>query len=158
VGKENNVSDQFGEKVNEAHVRTALANVRAEFLLVACEGHAYTLYVEAPGKPDIELQAVGEKLEEMLQGNPHYRYCRNLGQLEHLQVFRITSNGHVRYLAAHQARGRRLGDVKPTLLERHGGWSDVFQGKPVTAPIVARSGRTNFAGGAPHTSGGQRVS
>lgn len=140
VGKENNVSDRFGEKVGELHVRAALADVHAEFVLVACEGRSYVLYIEAAAKSDIELRAIGEKLEEALQRNPHYEYCRGLGQLEPLQVFRLSCNGHPRYLAAHQTRGRRLGNVKPTLLERDGGWSEVFEGKLVTAPNAVKCG------------------
>ena len=132
VGKEDNVSDRFGEKVNETHVRTALADANAEFLLVACEDHAYTLYVEAAGKSDSELAALGGRLETALQGNVHYRYCRDLGQLAPMRVFRITRNGLIHYLAARHARGQRLGNVKTTLLQHDSGWTDIFEGKLVT--------------------------
>lgn len=132
VGKEDNVSDQFGEKVNEAHVRAALADVSAEFLMVACEGQTYTLYVEAEGKSDNELGVWGEKLEDALQRNAHYRYCRRLGQLTPVRVFHIARDGQTHYLAARRARGRQLGNVKPTIMEREGGWFDVFDGRWVT--------------------------
>jgi len=132
VGKEDNVSDRFGEKVNEAHVRAALEGANAEFLLVACEDHAYTLYVEAAGKSDAELAALGRKLEAALQENVHYRYCRDLGQLAPVRVFRIARSGLVRYIAARHARGQRLGNVKATLLRRDSGWAEVFEGELVT--------------------------
>jgi hypothetical protein len=133
VGKEDNVSDRFGEKVNEAHVRAALEDTNAEFLMVACEDRAYTLYVEAAGKSDAELAALGRKLEAGLRGNVHYRYCRDLGQLAPVRVFRITRCGPIRYLAARHARGERLGNVKAMLLRRDSGWAEVFEGELVTA-------------------------
>ena len=133
VGKEDNVSDRFGEKVNEAHVRAALAGANAEFLLVACEDRAYTLYVEAAGKSDAELAALGGKLEAALQENVHYRYCRDLGQLAPVRVFRIAGGGLIRYVAERHARGQRLGNVKATLLRRDSGWTEVFEGGVVTA-------------------------
>jgi hypothetical protein len=128
VGKEDNVSDRFGEKVNETHIREALGDEKVEFLLVACEDRAYTLYVEAAGKSDAELEALGKKLEAGLQENVHYRYCRDLGQLEPVRVFRITHSGLTRYLAAQHARGRQLGSLKPTLLSRDTGWAEIFDG------------------------------
>ncbi len=125
IGKENNVSDRFGEKVSEQQVRAALADLPAEFLLVACEGKTYTLFVESP-RPDRELAAWGAKLESSLCENVHYRYCRELGQLEPVRVVRVTSGSQSRYLAACQSRGQRLGDVKPVLLQRADGWMNVF--------------------------------
>ena len=70
--------------------------------------------------------AMGRRLEAALLENVHYRYCRELGQLELVRVVRVARDGQTRYLAACQARGQRLGDVKPVLLQRAGGWSDVF--------------------------------
>ncbi|MBP1624022.1 MAG: hypothetical protein H6Q07_2042 [Acidobacteria bacterium] len=130
IGKDNIVSDRFGEKVSEHQVRCALKDLAAKFLLVACEGKAYTLYVES-FNPDYELAAWGEALELSLCRNVHYRYCRGLRQLERVRVVRIGRNSRIRYLAACQSRGRRLGDVKPVLLERTGGWMSVFEAKPV---------------------------
>lgn len=122
VGKENNVSDHFGEKVSEQQVRAALAGVSARFLMVACEGNAYTVYIESDNAAD-----VGQRLETALLANVHYRYCRELGQLEPVRLFRVARDGQSRYLAASYARGQRLGNVKPGLLQRAGGWQQVFQ-------------------------------
>ena len=130
IGKDNIVSDRFGEKVSEHQVRRALTGLAAKFLLLACEGTAYTLYAES-SSPDNELAAWGKELESSLCRNVHYRYCRELGQLEPVRVVRIGSDGRIRYLAACQSRGRRLGEVKPVLLERTGGWMNVFGGRLV---------------------------
>jgi len=128
VGKKNNVSDRFGEKVSEQQVHAALAEVRADFLLVACEGKAYTLFIESDAG-ESELRRLGERLEQALRENVHYRYCRELGQLAPVRVFRIVSGGSRRYLAAARERGQRLGEIKPVLLRRDGGWAQVFNGE-----------------------------
>jgi hypothetical protein len=128
VGTENNVSDHFGEKVSEQQVRAALAEVAARFVMVACEGRAYTVYIES----DDGLE-VGQRLESRLLENVHYRYCRELGQLEPVRVFRIARDAQTRYLAARQARGQRLGNVKPVLLQQSGGWDKVFEREEATA-------------------------
>jgi hypothetical protein len=129
VGKEDCVSDRFGEKVTEPQVRAALSGLHAEFLLVACEGHRYTLFVEASNGTDAEWAAAGEHLEAVLQQNVHYRYCRQLRQLDAARVFRIQNGAAVKYLAECQARGQQLGNVKPIVLHREGGWLVVFDGK-----------------------------
>jgi hypothetical protein len=126
-GKENNVSDRFGEKVSEQQVRAALAGVEASFLLVACEERAYTLYIES-AQTDAAIQRMGEQLEQCLLENVHYRYCRQLGQLDPIQIRRIREKGYARYLAACCERGQKLGEIKPMLLERTGGWEEVFTG------------------------------
>ncbi len=129
VGKQDQVADHFGEKVSEEQVRSALAGVSAPFLMVACEGKAYTLFVEAPETSDAELLALGARLEEALRANLHYRYCRSLGQLDAARVFRVTARGHESRLAARQKRGQRLGEIKPVLLEKDSGWSQELEGR-----------------------------
>lgn len=151
VGKEAYVSDWFGEKLNERHVRQALTQlltrhaIQPAFAIVACDEQAgntgashqksspfaYTLFIEAPAVADDTLRQVGCELETALQENYHYRYCRELGQLEALQVFRIDGDALAVYLAACQAHGQRVGDIKLVALHRLGGWSQVFQGQMV---------------------------
>ncbi|MCG3150430.1 MAG: hypothetical protein PCFJNLEI_03916 [Verrucomicrobiae bacterium] len=128
VGKETNVSDRFGEKVSELQVAAALVGLSAEFVLVACEGRAYTLFAETE-MADETLEVWAEKLEMALRENVHYRYCRELGQLEPVQAFRIVTGGAATYLAVCQARGQRLGDVKPVWLSRQDGWVEHFKGR-----------------------------
>jgi hypothetical protein len=127
VGKESNVSDHFGEKLSELHVRAAL-RAEARFALVAREGGAYTLFVETD-RDDDELLLAAERLEAALQDNVHYRYCRQLGQLGPLRVFRIAGRGAELYLEECRRRGQRLGEVKPGVLRADSGWSTVFGGR-----------------------------
>ncbi|MFN8459289.1 MAG: hypothetical protein U0401_32330, partial [Anaerolineae bacterium] len=56
-------------------------------------------------------------------------YCRDLGQLDAVRVFRIEGGGLDTYLSVCQAHGQRAGDIKPTALHRLGGWSQSFKGK-----------------------------
>ncbi|MGE5673702.1 MAG: GH3 auxin-responsive promoter family protein [Mycobacterium leprae] len=136
LGKEAHVSDRFGEKVNEQHVREALQSLTAglglapAFAMVACEGKAYTLFIEAPDASDEVLLRLGSALEGALRENFHYQYCRNLGQLEPVRVFRIDpGQGSQAYLQACVARGQRAGDVKPTSLHHLDGWLAIFPGR-----------------------------
>ena len=92
---------------------------------------AYTLFIEAPAVADDTLRQVGCELETALQENYHYRYCRELGQLDALRVFRIDNDALATYLAVCQAHGQRAGDIKLVALHRLGGWSEVFQGQMV---------------------------
>ncbi|MBI1766563.1 MAG: GH3 auxin-responsive promoter family protein [Acidobacteria bacterium] len=137
VGRAAQVSDWFGEKLNERHVSPALTEVLARlslqptFTLLACETTlqppAYTLYIEIDAAAAM-LRALAEALETALQENFHYRYCRDLGQLGALRVFRIRGQGADAYLANCQAHGQRAGDIKPALLQRRAGWAQVFDG------------------------------
>jgi hypothetical protein len=142
VGKTAHISDHFGEKLNERHVRQALDNLlnryalHPTFAMLACETElklpAYVLFIEAQGVSNEVLQQLGVKLETALQENFHYRYCRDLGQLDVLRVFRIDSGASEAYLAACQAHGQRAGDIKPAALHRLGGWLEVFRGRMIT--------------------------
>lgn len=136
VGKEAHVSDRFGEKVNERHVRGALerlfaaAGVAPSFAMVACErwgaAHAYTLFVE--GAPFGALHGLAAGLEEALLENFHYKYCRDLGQLGPARVFKVAGGAAAAYLEGCRRRGQRAGDIKPTALHRSDGWGEVFAG------------------------------
>jgi len=138
IGKENNVSDHFGEKVTERHVREALDAIGLDvaFALVACEGSAYTLFIETSADAD-QLLAAAEQLETALDENVHYRYCRHLGQLGPLRVFRVSHDGRSTWLRESARRGQRLGEIKPLVLSRHDGWARVFSGGYVHAKEMA---------------------
>ena len=131
VGKETLVSDHFGEKVSEEHVRAAL-RISTRFAMVARDGNAYTLFVEAT-EDDGRLRFIAERLDAALQSNIHYRYCRQLGQLGPVRVFRVASRGRETYLEESRRRGQRLGNVKPSVLRVDTGWSTVFIGSFVEA-------------------------
>ncbi|MBI5017964.1 MAG: GH3 auxin-responsive promoter family protein [Deltaproteobacteria bacterium] len=154
LGKEDQVSDWFGEKLDEGHVREVLdaalarQGLGAAFALLACEPGgspaAYTLFLESPGA-DQSLLAVASDLEAALGANYHYRYCRALGQLGPVRVFRVAGGGAEACLRACADAGQRLGDVKPALLSRRGGWSSHFRGHFVPALPRDRHGRCGAA-------------
>jgi hypothetical protein len=101
--------------------------VQPVFALVApaqvAEGVAYTLYVEAQDFGDVE--GLAAELDRLLCQGFHYDYCRRLGQLAPMRV-REVQNGAATYLAVCQARGMKLGNIKPALLDRGMEWEAAF--------------------------------
>lgn len=137
VGREDGITDHFGEKLHEQHVDGALGQALAEFnlrpafvMLALDQGPppAYVLYLEDAAAHEDQLRRCGKRLEERLGDNYHYRYCRDLGQLAPLRVFRIAADGRQAYLHGCTARGQRLGDVKPRVLHPATGWTKIFDG------------------------------
>ncbi len=156
AGKDDQVSDWFGEKLNAIHVERILtealrqAGVKPAFAMLACETAcvpaAYTLFIEAREVEDRALLSISARIEGALRRNFHYNYCRELEQLGPLNVFRIESGASEAYLAACQSRGQRAGDIKPAPLSRLDGWSRVFQGDflanfPTSVPPGRAPGR-----------------
>jgi hypothetical protein len=138
VGKQAHISDHVGEKLNAAHVRAALDQVLQQhelaptFVMLACEtlptGAAYVLFIAAAEASTTQLQRLGAALEARLCNNYHYDYCRSLGQLAALRVFRVAAQAQADYIFHCHADGQRLGDIKPSALHQQSGWLDVFQG------------------------------
>jgi hypothetical protein len=136
VGREDGVSDHFGEKLSEGFVGNvirevlALAGVDARFSMLApdASGDAfrYVLFIEPSVEPPRDLAA---RLDAALRANPHYDHCRALGQLGPARVFVIRDGGFEQYAAELTRTGRRLGDIKPTpLCRRTAVWTSAFQG------------------------------
>jgi hypothetical protein len=125
IGRAHHVSDHYGEKLNELFVRerlhAALGDVPVRFAMLACEGRAYTLFIETAAS-DATLVEIARALDVALRENIHYDYCRRLGQLDELTFLRVT-DGAATYLAA---SGQRLGDVKLSSLDARTGWAARF--------------------------------
>ena len=120
VGKEDAVVDLFGEKLNESHVRRVAAEQFASngplpaFWVIAPEKDGnysahYTLFAqwqqsnEDGASTENLLKKLVAGLEKRLQENYHYRYCRELGQLNQLRRFLIpaeSGNANTRFLEA----------------------------------------------------------
>lgn len=139
VGKEDCVSDLRGEKLNAIFVAKVLAEFEccasAPFAMLAPTCAAtphYTLFLESRHS-ESDLAA---RLDEKLQANPHYAYCRRLGQLGSLQLFRIKHGAREAYLKHCEGHGQRAGNVKMTALHKLSGWEEVFTGSYVTAGEV----------------------
>ncbi len=131
LGRAGNVSDRFGEKLSEAFVTQVLNDLFREqppqFVLLAPDedaaGCRYTLYVEGVPPPDCV-----ETLERALRRNPHYAWCRDLGQLLAPRLFVVARDGFERFVERQAAGGARVGGIKPATLSRRSGWSQAFTG------------------------------
>ena len=66
-----------------------------------------------------------------MRANPHYAYCRDLGQLHCARVFVIKGPAYPGYVETLAALGQKIGDVKPTALSAMAGWSKCFDGRYV---------------------------
>ncbi|MGE0481894.1 MAG: GH3 auxin-responsive promoter family protein [Phycisphaerae bacterium] len=162
LGRGGLASDRFGEKLAESFVarvlRTLLADERPAFAMLAPEqsaaGWRYVLYLEPAAPPDRDppdaarrsdaacdtvaaphahAASRAARLEALLAENPHYRYCRHLGQLQSADVCLVPPRAYERYTAHCQSFGQRLGDIKPAALSVRDGWRPVLVGAPVAA-------------------------
>jgi len=129
LGRDDRISDLFGEKLSDGFVAGVLeqlsAGARPRFALLAPDrtaaGTSYTLFVasDEPLKPDLARQ-----LERALRLNPQYAWCVDLGQLRPARVARVGPGAASAFVGACVARGQRLGDVKPVSLSAATGWRD----------------------------------
>jgi hypothetical protein len=134
LGKEDGVSDLCGEKLSPAFVGSVLEELSVErayssdFAMLAPsqqEGPRYVLFLQGENsQADLAAQ-----LDKKLTQNPHYAYCRRIGQLAAPRVFQITSNAGESYLRRCVAAGQRAGAVKSVALHRMTGWEEVFHGE-----------------------------
>ncbi len=126
VGRADAVSDRFGEKLSDGFVATALAAAFwpaavPAFAMLAPDGGGYTLFVGPGG-------GSAGRVDEALRANPHYAYCRDLGQLGPPRVYAVAGDAYAQYAAG---VGRRLGDVKPTSLSTVADWPGRLAGRYV---------------------------
>jgi hypothetical protein len=134
VGREDHVSDQCGEKLDDAFVSRVLSDVlrplasEVSFALLAPEdgedGSGYTLFLECRRDPPVDLAG---RLEAGLRLNYHYRWCAKLGQLAPARVFRVRGGAHATYVEACRRNGRRIGAIKPVALSPEAGWRRRFE-------------------------------
>ncbi|MEX0777874.1 MAG: GH3 auxin-responsive promoter family protein [Phycisphaeraceae bacterium] len=136
VGRADHVSDRRGEKLSEGFVTQvtgqlcAAAGIQPVFMLLAPQtDHGgspyYVLFVQVhEGSAD----GLASQLDAALCANPHYAYCRRLGQLGPAQVCPLPRaiDAHGIYLRAMQQRGQRLGDIKPSILSDQADWKARF--------------------------------
>ena len=143
LGKQDHVSDWFGEKLEQRFVAKVLEKVFAKhqispaFAMLApddADGFRYLLFIESE-YCDVNL---AKEIDDGLRENFHYDYCRKLGQLEEIQITRVT-NGTETYLRACQARGQKLGNIKPSILTKNLGWRKWF--KNVISPLAMGEGQ-----------------
>jgi len=144
IGKEAHVSDLCGEKLNARHLREILQTLVGSLngVFVAAETassppHYVCLIstdVEAPGASRLR-----NELEAQLQKNPHYRWCREVGQLNELRVVQIpydTVEMNRRRLARWESMGTRRGTAKTGVLDRLTGWTGYLTGDTVDSSLA----------------------
>jgi hypothetical protein len=133
IGKEGNVSDLCGEKLNSIFVGDVLNELESERVFTADfamlapsldKTPRYILFLHGR----MEREDLDELLDLKLKANSHYAYCRKLGQLARPGVFRITRSPVESFLRRSSEMGQRTGGVKPTPLHRIGGWENHFEG------------------------------
>jgi len=133
IGKEDGISDLYGEKLSDSFVAEILARLLPEFApetrfsLLAPEHQRqaarYVLFVDSSANRPAEF---AERLQRELCGNPHYAYCARLGQLLPATIAPIERGSDRLYLAKLQADGARLGNIKPTALSAATNWRQTF--------------------------------
>ncbi|HWA25747.1 MAG TPA: GH3 auxin-responsive promoter family protein [Lacunisphaera sp.] len=133
VGRAGDVSDLRGEKLSGEFVArvvkalnlSRLEPARFAMLAPASSGPAagYALFWEGGVPPP-----AGE-VDRLLAENPHYAWCRQLGQLRPARVFSISAGAEAAYFRRANADGRKLGDIKPAPLVQTTGWDSCFNGK-----------------------------
>ncbi|MCB1190316.1 MAG: GH3 auxin-responsive promoter family protein [Leptospiraceae bacterium] len=146
LGKEDTISDYFGEKLNECFVKEILINVfdnfklQPDFYMVAPENeknnfYFYTLYIECRNQNEYFKSIypqIRKDIEQKLKENFHYNYCRKLGQLQFLRIFLINGSSNQDYLIGCQKLNQKLGNIKPVILHTKMGWKNVFKGEFLT--------------------------
>ena len=115
------VSDMVGEKLTEEFVASCMSDIPGFRMLIPSWNPkpSYVLVVDKFTNNQSEL--LTNCMEERLSRNPQYAYARQIGQLNHLSVFRA-SRPLEAYLDHAVKSGARLGDVKIPSLNRDTDW------------------------------------
>ena len=140
ISRSKNISDLFGEKVNEIFLENVLRlkfeehSIETKFAMVSPNKDeigktAYVLFLELKkAKAEEHLQQLCKDIEISMQNNFHYSYCRKLEQLSHFKIFLINNGGKEDYINSCVARGQRLGDIKISVLRKELDWTGIFNG------------------------------
>lgn len=135
IGKIDSVSDFYGEKLQDTFVAHCLdrlfqrLHIQPDFSMLAPAGtdavECYALIVEC--ETDIPASFTLD-LDMLLRENPHYAWCRKLGQLGQPTLF-LTDNANEAYLNLCVSLGIGLGNIKPAKLFKHRDWLSHFKQK-----------------------------
>ena len=154
VGRNDRVSDLVGEKLNESHVSRILQQVcrthevKPSFAMIVPVANpaGYRLYLEVDDRQPSPAAkpAILCDVEAGLRENPHYRYARELGQLQPLELRIVDDNQRglwQKYERVMLARGQKAGEIKPTALDSWIGWHEEFESEtttsqPSVSPVV----------------------
>jgi hypothetical protein len=141
IGRADRVSDLVGEKLGEPHIQEVLSRVFAAHRLAPCftmvvpvsgDVPCYRLYLQGSDEQlTTKCAVVARDIEEGLRSNPYYRQAVRLGQLRPLEVHILDADFQQVwqvYERACVAQGRKLGQVKPGVLDSWTGWCHEFSG------------------------------
>jgi len=141
LGKEDQVSDLVGEKIDSVHAGRLLsrlfdeARFKPEFAMLAPfrEGRecGYLLFLEAPSPPPDGWAPLARRMEEELMQNYTYACARKLGQIRPAGIYHIVSRAYETYTNRLVRQGMKLGDVKVAPMHPLDGWESWFPGKIV---------------------------
>ena len=82
----------------------------------------YRLYLKS------EYEISSKKIDEMFKKNFHYDYCRKLGQLKEIEIFRLTGDPEKEYIEYCLKKGQRLGDIKLKILSLEDNLENTYTG------------------------------
>ena len=144
IGREDFVSDFFGERLNERHVSEvvgktlAKAKIKAEFAMMAFESNAgrYRLFLELPWAFPVELGEIEKILDHGLRENFHYDYCRRAQQLKPAEII-VVKNAWGKYAQRIREMGVAEGDIKSVSLSQLPDWKDTFEIAVITDDACA---------------------
>jgi hypothetical protein len=149
LGKSDQVSDLVGEKLAEPHVRAVLARLPtllelaptfALLVPVLDQLPRYRLYVQGPPQSaDALLPQLCSELQASLEENPYYRHAVALGQLARVEAVLLDPNAVSAFMVFERRaleRGRRIGNLKPAVLDSWPGWPERF------APLLMQTAKT----------------
>lgn len=135
LGREKYV-DIVGEKLNETFVASILNahlkkyNDKLSFVMISPEftknGGYYILYLKLASTVDEALK-LKFLIENGLRNNYHYDYARKNGQLKELKLFMIKGEPMQVFFKRNQTK--KLGDIKPILLDKKSEWYRYFKGE-----------------------------
>ncbi len=129
IGRGEGTSDLCGEKLSEAFIATVFAKLQDDFrnamfmtLAPRCDTmrRGYVLILDKS-----PVSGALEKLEAALRESVHYNYCRQLGQLEAVQLM-VAPDAAARHFSVELQRGVMAGDIKPRLLQTRSEWLEAF--------------------------------
>lgn len=130
IARDNRVCDCCGEKLSEEFVTTVIHKVimfSCSFVMLGVDLHAsppgYVLFIETAHTIPADM---AERLDQALCANPHYDYCRRLGQLKPVLVCIITGDAQATYLEHVSRKSGTLGQTKPTMLSCDPDWVRIF--------------------------------
>ena len=140
TGKKDYLVDMCGEKLSEIEVdyaiKKVLKNIKLEpsFWIFApkrvnSSSSKYVLFIQIKNIENANI--VSQEIDKELKRNFHYKYCRELGQLDNVGVFLIdmSDNPMEKFFDYSLSLGQQLGDIKPKSLHKRIDWDKEFLGE-----------------------------